>query len=365
MYFKEIFEFKPKSKSQASVGLNKGTYKFFTSSPIQSKFINEFLYEKDSLIFGTGGSPSVHFCNNKFSTTTDCFVVQPIIKNIKTKFVYYFFIKNFQILEKGFKGAGLKHISKEYIGNIQIPLPSLEEQKQISEILDKANALRQKRKQSIQLLDDYLKTLFYDMFGDLEKNLKMFKTFVLNAVCSEIVDCPHSTPIKSSVPTEYACIRTSELNNGYIYWDSMQYVNKIEYDKRVERLTPIEGDIVYGREGTFGDAVMLPSHPKFCLGQRTMLFRPNNNICNSVFLWYEIISDYFYRQAQRKNTGSTVGHINVQDIKKFKLLIPPISLQNQFARIVVQVEQTKSKMEESLKEIDNLFNSLINKYFRK
>lgn len=95
----------------------------------------------------------------------------------------------------------------------------------------------------------------------------------LGALASFVVDCPHSTPQKSSCITNHPCIRTSEIKGGVIVWDSMQYLDEANYKLRISRLKPQEGDIVYAREGVYGDAVILPDTHEFCLGQRTMMLR--------------------------------------------------------------------------------------------
>src|SRR5690606_10183296 len=127
--FKELFDYQKKSKIKAGDGLSlsEGKYPFFTSSNTLSKSLNEFLFTKTSLIFGTGGVPSVHFCEAEFAVSTDCLVAQPKEDvEICVKYFYYFFIQNdLRILADGFKGAGLKHISRKYIDEIKIPLPPL------------------------------------------------------------------------------------------------------------------------------------------------------------------------------------------------------------------------------------------------
>lgn len=90
--FKEIFDFQKKSKIKAGDGfkLNEKKYPFYTSSNILTKSLDEYLFENESLIFGTGGMASIHHCEEKFAVSTDCFVTQP--KNQKSvflKFVYY------------------------------------------------------------------------------------------------------------------------------------------------------------------------------------------------------------------------------------------------------------------------------------
>jgi type I restriction enzyme S subunit len=144
----------------------------------------------------------------------------------------------------------------------------------------------------------------------------------------------------------------------------MKYLDYEGYIERTKRLIPKEGDIIYGREGTFGEAAIVPSECQMSLGQRVMLFRPNKTLINSEFLHAVIRSNGLYQQALKVTSGSTVGHINVKDIKKFKLIISPLNLQNQFAERVAVIEEQKAIAQKSLEHSESLFNSLLQKAFK-
>ena len=156
----------PKSKIKAGKGKNTGKYKFFTSSNSQNKFVDEYQYDEPALIFGTGGSASIHFCDEKFATSTDCLVFFAEEEQL-LKSIYLYLSGNMWILENGFKGAGLKHISKQYILNISFSLPEINEQCRIAAVLDKISNLITKRRQQLDKLDEMVKARFVEMFGDL------------------------------------------------------------------------------------------------------------------------------------------------------------------------------------------------------
>ena len=124
----ELCKFLPKSKRQASY-CNKEIkqYKFYTSSSICNKYVDEPDYTEESLIIGTGGNANIKY-DTSFSCSTDNFILATDSKNIQLKYIYYYLLTNLNILENGFQGVGLKHVSKEYVKNIKIPIPSLEEQ---------------------------------------------------------------------------------------------------------------------------------------------------------------------------------------------------------------------------------------------
>jgi len=345
-------------------GILTETEETITKDGLQS--IRNKVFPKGTLLFAMYGSiGKVAIAGKELSTNQAILGIIPREKNtVHIPFLRFWFESNKQKLINQGRGVALQNLSATIVRNLEINLPTFEDQIRIATLLSKAEALIKQRKESIDLLDEYLKSTFLEMFGDLVRNENKFSFNELENLCSVIVDCPHSTPEKSNSKTEYPCIRTSELKNGYISWDSMQYLEENEYIKRTQRLVPVEGDIVYGREGTFGDAVRIPSTHKFSLGQRTMLFRPDYKKCTSNFLWSMVISDYVYKQAKNNNSGSTVGHVNVKDIRKFKVLFPPLDIQIQFSNIVDKIDILKTQYQSSLSELENLYGSLSQKAFK-
>ena len=327
----------------------------------------------DIIIEKSGGSPTqpvgrvVHFleksevflCNNFTS------MIRPL-NIINSRYLFWY------LFSSHIKGSTLKYQNKttgiinlqleRFCNELEVPLPPLEVQKQIADTLDKADELRKKDTLLLKKYDELAQSIFYDMFGDLEHNEKNWDTKVLRDLCDEIVDCPHTTPIHSSNITEYPCIRTSELINGFIRWSSMKYVGLEEYNKRTLRLKPQAGDIVYGREGSFGEAVILPKGCKMCLGQRTMLLRPNDKITN-YFLWYQLRGDFVYSQALKMNCGATVGHVNVKDIKAFTIILPPLDIQKKFELVINNLIKSREASIMNIDKSETLFNGLLNSYF--
>ena len=263
--------------------------------------------------------------------------------NISKQYFVYAVRYNLNVMVSKMHGATMKHIVKKDFDNIDILYPSIEKQNEIVDILTKTENLIAAYKQQLKQLDNLIKARFVEMFGD-----EKYPSRTVNELCTNIVDCPHTTP-KYEGKLINPAIRTSEIKKGYIVWDSMRYVSDEEYEERVIRLRPQAGDIVYGREGAFGNAAILPKGYKFCLGQRVMLLRPNIIKCMSEYMLHAVISDGVYRQALEKNNASTVAHVNVKDVKNFSIPFPPLELQNQFAAFVHQVDKS-GFMEENMQE---------------
>jgi type I restriction enzyme S subunit len=140
-------------------------------------------------------------------------------------------------------------------------------------------------------------------------------------------------------------------------------LNEEGHKKRIRRLKPEFGDIIYGREGTFGEAAIIPKNVDLSLGQRVVLFRPDKEKVSSIYLWALIRSNGLYQQALRKTSGSTVGHINIKGIKTYKCMIPPIELQNEFEKIIENIEVQKAELKQSLQDSEDLFKGLLQKIF--
>ena len=169
---KDILSFQKKSKIKASEGSKIGKYNFYTSSKEQNKFSDYYEYSNEALIIGTGGNANLHHSYGKFSVSTDCFVLESKDKNFLIEFIYRYLLKNIYILENGFRGAGLKHISKEYLENIKIPIIPLEKQKIIIKVLKNIDIFIDENKQIKNNLNFLSKSLFTTMFGDIKTNDK-------------------------------------------------------------------------------------------------------------------------------------------------------------------------------------------------
>jgi len=145
-------------------------------------------------------------------------VLQPN-NSLSAKYLYYF-IKWSNIPSNGYARhfKFLKEVKIKYPTDISI-------QQAIATELDALQEMIDGYKAQIADLDVLAQSIFLDMFGDPVTNPKGWNLQTLKEVCSHIVDCPHSTPQKSAIPTEYPCIRTSELTDSGIEWNTMQYLN--------------------------------------------------------------------------------------------------------------------------------------------
>ena len=220
----------------------------------------------------------------------------------------------------------------------------MDRQKEIVNILGRIECVISSRQQELQKLDELIKARFVEMFGDPVANDMGWNTLPLEKACKSIVDCPHSTPSYTNEDTGFMCIRTSIVKKNKILWDDIEYIPEDEFVKRIQRKKPEVGDIVYTREGAIlGIAAIIDRDCNVALGQRSMLLSPDIDKCTSAFVCVAMNSDSFLDNVLKGVSGSASPHINVGDIKAFRMIMPPVELQKQFSDFVNQVYKSKLK----------------------
>lgn len=357
--FGTLFQFEPKSNIKAGAGLDKGKYPFYTSSTIQTKRIDVAQYKGNSIVIGTGGQPSVHFVLNPFSTSTHCVVVTPKTKEINPRYVYYFLKNNMHILQKGFRGAGLKNISKSYLDQIDIPIISLEEQNRIVWVLDKTEKLICQRKQSIEALEALIKSVFLEMFGDPVLNPQEYPIISLSQLGKWQSG---GTPLRSK---EYyydgniPWYSSGELNDVHIF-QSKENINSRAIRETSAKLVKA-GSLLLGMYDTAALKSSITRVDASC-NQAIAFSLLSENKCNSLYVYMAIQLGKRMHLSRRR--GVRQRNLNLNMIKGIKIPLPPVKDQNRYALIFEKTLDEIDKLKDSLNRLETLFQSLLQKAFR-
>lgn len=283
--------------------------------------------------------------------------------NVDIQFLYYTLRQ--RGLNDTITGTAQPQITRQTLSIVNIPLPPLDEQKRIAAILSKADRLRRLRRYARELSDGYLQSVFLEMFGDPIFNIKRWAISELQDLCTRIIDCPHATPKYAPTETQYACIRSSDIQNGFLDWSTTKYLNEDEYLVRIERGIPLPGDVFYCREGArFGNAARISTGRKVCLGQRMMLFRAKPDVATPEFIWAFLEAKSTYQKIVDLAGGSASPHVNISDLRVFPTIVPPLPLQQKFTQIVQKYERLRAQQRESERQGEHLFQSLIHRAFR-
>lgn len=280
-------------------------------------------------------------------------------------FKYFLKTKYFsEQLQRLITGSAQLNFGPSHLKKIDLLLPPLEDQRQIVKILDEADALRQKRKQSIDMLDDYLKSMFFKMFGDPVKNPKGWKIKKLGENAHVKIGPFGSLLHKSDyVENGIPLVNPKHLIDNRIQFDPN---NTIIESKHAE-LKPYhlrEGDVVLARRGEIGRCgLVTKKENEYLCGTGSMFLRSNETLC-PLFLIYLISTPQITGILLNKAKGITMKNLNAGSVNNLELPIPPIELQNQFTKIVQKTEYLKQKMLAQSEELENQFQALMQKAFK-
>ena len=324
----------------------------------------EYILSEGDLLVGMDGEFNIARwkCSGALLNQRVCRLTAKVGTN--EEYLRFAMSKSLKEIEQRTAFVTVKHLSAKELNKLELDVPELSKQDKIADTLSRLERIIEARKEELEKLDDLIKARFVEMFGDPVANEMGWNTLPLENACKAIVDCPHSTPSYTNEDTGFMCIRTSIVKKNRILWDDIEYIPEDEFAKRIQRKKPDVGDIVYTREGAIlGIAAIIDRDCNVALGQRSMLLSPDIDKCTSEFLCVAMNSDSFLDNALKGVSGSASPHINVGDIKAFKMIMPPIELQNQFSDFVNQVDKSKVAVQKALNETQILFDSLMQKYF--
>ncbi len=263
--------------------------------------------------------------------------------------------------------TGIRNLKFDEYKEIEIPLPPLPEQQRIVSILDeafaaiakaKANA-EQNLKNAKELFESYLQGVFKDkVHGN--------KSEALENLCELVVDCEHKTaPLQE---TGYPSIRTPNIGKGELILENVNRVSYETYLKWTRRAKPQSGDLILAREAPAGNIAVIPDNIEVCLGQRTVLIRPKKDKLVSKYLAYLVLSKEVQEKLLSHSTGATVEHINMKDIRAFKIY--NLLLISEQQHIVTKIESLSAETkrleaiyEQKLLNLEELKKSILQKAF--
>jgi type I restriction enzyme, S subunit len=269
------------------------------------------------------------------------------------------------------KGAvGQRRVPADFFACFQIPLPPLEEQKRIAGILDAADALRAKRRESLAKLDDLLQSTFLDMFGYPVTNPKGWDRVKLHDVLEKIDGgwSPKCLSRKAS-SSEWGVLKLGAIS-WCQYDDNEQKALPSDLDPK-PKIEVKKGDLLFARKNTHdlvaAVAYVSETRPKLMLPD--LIFRfvlKSESEMTPIFLWKLLVDPNQRKKIQRLAGGSAGSMPNISKTKllSISLIHPPLDLQRRFAEIVSSVEEQKAKMKKHLDQLDDLFASLQQRAFR-
>jgi len=282
------------------------------------------------------------------------------------KYLFYQLNSMQDYFERNSKGATVKGIKLDVLRDLEIPLPPLEEQKKIAAILDAADDYRQKTKALIHKYDELTQSLFLDMFGDPVTNPMGWEFNRLDKV--SFLTTKGSSPNWQGFEYMSEGVRfvTSEnVRLGHLDLLKDKFV-AFEFHDKLLRSQLKENDLLVNLVGaSIGrGALVTPSVLPANINQAVAKTELDLSKVNPLFVLYQVITP----QVQERLIGNKVegarANISLKNVRELDLYIPPLSLQNQFAERVAQIQQQKQQAESSLVKAEELFSSLLQRAFK-
>lgn len=350
-------------KLDANASSENGKYPFFTCS-VNNLWIDKFAYDCECVLIAGNGDLNVKYYEGKFNAYQRTYIVESIDKTVlDVRFLYYFMNKYIDVLRSNSIGGVIKYIKLGDLTDAHIPLPSLETQKKIVRVLDKAQGLIDARKEQIRLMDELIQSVFYEMFGDPVTNPKGWETGTINDLT---LKTQYGTSKKAhETDGEYPMLRMNNISYmGGWDFSSLKYVDLDENE--LEKYLVYEGELLFNR-----------TNSKELVG-KTAVYRERKPMAYAGYLVKlitnakgntEYISAYLNSQHGKATllnmAKSIVGmaNINAEELKKIKINLPPIDVQNDFADIVYKIEKERKKLSESIRDYEDNYSSIMQKAF--
>lgn len=184
---------------------------------------------------------------------------------------------------------------------------------------------------------------------------------ILSDVCEFIVDCPHST-----APDEgkgYPLIRTPNVGKGRLDLNGVHRVSESVYKQRIQRGAPRANDLIFAREAPAGNVALVQENQTVCLGQRTVLIRPNVQKVNPQYLVYYLLSPKPQYELLGTANGATVAHINLPAIRNLKIELPEKSVQDKIGTILVTYDDLIENNQRQIKLLEEAAQRLYKEWF--
>ena len=337
----------------------------------QIGFYDKYTHEKSTLLITCRGATcgTINICEPYSYVTGNSMALDDLDETrANQKYLYHYLRK--RRLDDVISGSAQPQITRDGLKKVEIPLPPIAEQKRIAAILDKAEELRGLRRKALGELDAIVQSIFLEMFGDPATNLKKWKKVPFNDLLTAIESGRSPNCLDRSVEgSEWGVLKL-----GAVTWcDYRPSENKAlpsteEPDFALE-VKP--GDLLFTRKNTYelvaACALVRSTPPRLLLPDLIFRFRLKSDaLVNSVFLHQLLINPAKRREIQKLASGSASSMPNISKSKLQVTLIevPPIELQQEFARRVEAIEQLKTIHRESLAHLDTLFASLQHRAFR-
>ena len=287
------------------------------------------------------------------------------VSNLDNNYLFHFLKSdNFRrLVSEGGRGIAQQNVSTKSIAETDFSLPPLPEQKRIAAILDKADAIRRKRQETLTLTESLIQSTFLDMFGDPVTNPKGWEEAALKEliISGDKINYGVVQPGKE-YPNGVPLVRAGDLNVLEESGEFKLIDPAIDHKHRKSRL--VGDEILIGCVGAIGSIGMATLDMKgYNIARAVARVRPSSKVNRTYLAAYfatGVVQNYFKKEVRQVAQPT----LNIKQIEETKILLPPKNMQSKFSELFEKIKSLQSKELEDMKESDNLSNSLQQRAFR-
>jgi type I restriction enzyme S subunit len=234
--------------------------------------------------------------------------------------------------------------------------PPLPEQRRIAAILDKADALRTKRRAALAQLDHLAQSMFVEMFGDPQSNPLGWPMARLEDVATKITDGEHQTPERTEHGIKLLSARN--IQDGYLDFADVDYVDDAEYQRISKRCKPEHGDVLISCSGSIGRVAPVETEEPLALVRSAALVKPNFEKVTTRFLEMWLRTPFMNREMLKSAKSSSQANLFQGPIRGLPIPLPPRGLQLTFDRQIAALGRMRDSHRSSALRLERLFASL-------
>ena len=318
----------------------------------------EYIVNDGDILIGMDGEFNIaHWRGGKAYLNQRVCRLKPT-NDVDSLYLFYFMPKALKAIEDKTPFVTVKHLSAKELNKIIVPLPALEEQKQIALSLQKVDNLIYLRKQQLAKLDELVKARFVEMFGDVNTNEKNWESQPLGELCT-IVRGGSPRPIENFLGGDVPWIKIGDATKGDNVYLHSTKEHIIQDGVKKSRMVKA-GSLIFANCGvSLGFARIITFDG--CIHDGWLAMEDIDKRLDKVFLLQALnqMTDHFRKIAP----AGTQPNLNTAIMKEYVQIIPPIELQKQYIAFVEQTDKSKSAIQQSLDKLETLKKALMQKYF--
>ena len=318
----------------------KGEYPYYGANGIQG-YINDYIFDEELVLlaedggnFGSKIKPIAYKISGKTWVNNHAHVLKAKDEIISTDFLLYSLM--FYDVTKLITGTTRKKLTRAGMEKITLSIPTLSIQNKITDYLQKIESFISFRKHQLNSLKELNKSLF-------SKYSKSQKTKILELgdICEFIKDGTHQTPIYvDNKKDSFKFLSSKDVSKGVINWDNTKYIAKELHKELQKKISPKKNDILLAKNGTTDIAALVDKDEVFDIYVSLAILRLKDGY-HPKYILGGINSVETNQQFKRSLKGIGVPNLHLSEIKKVKIPIPPIELQNKFAERIEKIEKLK------------------------